>query len=301
LQHTILGILALACGVGLFSTVEVTSKLIELQVDPIVLTFIRFFITGVTLLIISSRTIYLEKIRYSFDDFKIFIINGVIGVALAISIFHVAITILEKASSSAVIFCVNPVFVIIFARYLNNESLSARKWISAILGVLGVLFFAYESGTVALRSVLGLSVMLVSAVLFAFSLCFAKKYISRYGAMVLMGFSSFIGSIVILPYVLLKVTHESIAAIQSMWFPVFYLSFIATALAYAFYYWGLKNTSAHMAGMSFFLKPIMATICAILLLGETINIYMIIGTALIISGLGLTLAAPSSSGNLSNN
>jgi drug/metabolite transporter (DMT)-like permease len=127
-RDEITGTLSLLGGVGLFSTVEIASKIIGPRVDPIVLTFIRFFVTGLLLILISLPILRYKAEPFSRRDYGIFFLNGLIGITLALSLFHTAILVLDKAASAAVIFCINPVFVVVLARYINLEPWSGRKW-----------------------------------------------------------------------------------------------------------------------------------------------------------------------------
>ncbi|HQK80027.1 MAG TPA: hypothetical protein PK621_10050, partial [Syntrophales bacterium] len=52
-RDELLGMGGLLGGVGLFSAVEVASKIIGPRVDPVVLTFLRFFLTGIVLILLS--------------------------------------------------------------------------------------------------------------------------------------------------------------------------------------------------------------------------------------------------------
>ncbi|MDD5723169.1 MAG: DMT family transporter [Syntrophales bacterium] len=291
-RDEIIGTISLIAGVGLFSTVEVASKFIGKSVDPLVLTFIRFFVTGILLLCISVPTLRLRVRLFNVTDIGIFLLNGFIGVTLSISLFHMGVLVLEKAASAAVVFSVNPVFVIVLARYINGEAWSPRKWIAVVLGVAGVICFACESGSVTDRSVGGLAIMSLSAFFFAVSVCISRRVMARYGAMILMGFSALFGSLMLFPFACMRLSAESITAMGNLWLPILYLSIVGTAMAYAFYYFGLLSTSAQKAGMVFFLKPVLASILAALLLGESFNVYMIGGTLLILTGLALVLMKP---------
>ncbi|MEA3486273.1 MAG: DMT family transporter, partial [Thermodesulfobacteriota bacterium] len=89
---------------------------------------------------------------------------------------------------------------------------------------------------------------------------------------------------------------SDIHVLSEAWIPVLFLSLAGTALAYVLYYFGLMNTSAQKGAMAFFLKPVLASLLAVIFLGETINIYMLLGTALILSGLFLGLEKSASGG-----
>jgi len=288
-RDEIIGTLSLVGGVALFSTVEIASKIIGPRVDPIVLTFIRFFVTGLLLILISLPMLRLRAEPFSHRDYGVFLMNGLIGITLALSFFHTAILVLDKAASAAVIFCINPVFVVILARYINQEPWNGRKWIGVFLGLAGVFCFAYESGVFTWHSLHGLSLMVLAAFLFALSTCISRRVVGRYGALALMGFSSLAGSLILLPLAAIRIETAGFAHIISAAAPILYVTLMGTSLAYFLYYYGLMNTSAQRGGMIFFLKPVLASLLAVWILGETLNPYMLGGIALILSSLFLEL------------
>lgn len=100
-RDELLGMGGLLGGVGLFSAVEVASKIIGPRVDPVVLTFLRFFLTGIVLILLSLPLLRLRIVPLGGRDFGIFLLNGLVGVALGITLFHVAIPTMEKAASAA--------------------------------------------------------------------------------------------------------------------------------------------------------------------------------------------------------
>lgn len=294
-----IGTLSLLGGVCLFSTVEIASKIIGPRVDPIVLTFIRFFVTGLLLILISLPELHRKAETFSRKDYGIFLMNGFIGITLALSLFHTAILVLDKAASAAVIFCINPVFVFILARYINHEPWSKRKWGGVCLGAAGVFCFAYESGVFSWTSITGLFLMVLSASLFALSTCISRRVVARYGALVLMGFSSLMGSLILLPLVVIRAEMDGLTGMIDASLPILYVTLCGTSLAYFLYYYGLMKTSAQRGAMIFFLKPVLASLLAVWILGETINAYMIAGIILILSGLFLEL--PRAAGRLKEN
>lgn len=284
-----MGILGLLGGVGLFSTVEIASKIIGPRVDPVVLTFLRFFLTGLVLTVICLPMLRMRLEPLRGKDFGIFLLNGLIGIALGITLFHVAILTMEKAASAAVVFSVNPVFVILLSRFVNKEPWRLHVWAAAVLGVLGVSFFAFESGAFLAVSLQGLGLMLLAAFFFALSICISRRVVGDYGAMMLTGFSALSGSMLLAPLAWHRLPYSGIGLIAGAWLPVAYVVVFGTVLAYVLYYYGIMNTSAQKASLAFFLKPVLASVLAALILGEKINGYMIAGTTLILCGLVVTV------------
>jgi drug/metabolite transporter (DMT)-like permease len=285
------GLLALLGGVALFSTVEVAAKMIGPNALPFQMVFIRFFATGVILLALNLPAFLRSGLDLKAADFGLFALNGFIGIALALSLFHLAILVFEKAASCAVVFSANPIFVIILARFVNNEPWSVPKWLALALGVAGVGLFAWESGAFSAQSLAALGIMTASAVFFALSICISRRLVSRYGVFIFMGFSALFGSLMALPFAFASVWHNGAGGIAQSWLPVLYITLAGTTLAYGLYYYGLKHCTAFQASMMFFLKPVLASIFAALILKEHINAFMAGGSMLIISGLVITVGS----------
>lgn len=288
-HHNLSGWLALLAGVGLFSTVEAASKVIGPRVLPFEMVFIRFFLTGVILLALALPALRRRSEPLTLRDLALFVLNGGIGIAFSLSLFHWAILVSEKAASCAVVFSANPVFVMLFARFVNSEPWNAPKWTALALGLAGVICFSWESGTFTTQSMVGLSIMVLSAMLFALSICISRRVIARYGVFLLMGASALFGSLIVCPFALLSLTHHGVSGLAVAWGPVLYVSLAGTALAYGLYYFGLSRGTAFQASMTFFLKPVLASFLAFLLLHEHINGFMILGSLFILSGLVITV------------
>jgi len=107
--------------------------------------------------------------------------------------------------------------------------------------------------------------------------------------LLLMGASALCGSLMVLPFALVSIAHQGLGNMASAWIPILYISLAGTALAYALYYYGLSRGTAFQASMTFFLKPVLASLLAFLFLREHINGFMILGSLLILSGLVITV------------
>jgi drug/metabolite transporter (DMT)-like permease len=134
--------------------------------------------------------------------------------------------------------------------------------------------------------------MLLAAASFGLSICLSKRVMPKYGAMVVMGFAGLFGSLFLLPFLAMRFTPDMVSELVKGWQMVLYLSVMGTAVAYGLYYYGIHNTTAQGGSMSFFLKPVLASILAVLIRHEKINAYMVTGTSLILIGLFLAEILP---------
>jgi len=287
------GTLALLGAIVLFSTVEIASKAIQAncgaRLDPFLLVFIRFFVTGLCLLALGLPAARRQGLVLSGRDYATLCLNGAIGVGLSISLFHAAILVFRNASSSAVVFSANPVFVALLAPLINREALTRRKAAAVLLGGTGVFCFAFESGQLESAALKALLVMLGSAFLFALSVCLSRRIIPRYGPLLTMGYSALFGSLMVLPLGLWHSAVPILPELAKAVLPVAYLVLAGTAVGYGLYYYGLARTTAYRASVTFFLKPVLATALAVVVRHEQLNAYTIGGTGLVLAGLCLAL------------
>lgn len=284
-RDVVLGVLSLAGAIVLFSSIEVASKIVGGRVHPFQLVFLRFFTTGVILLAMALPVIRARMNPLGLRDYAVFALNGLVGVSVSLSLFHFAIMAFEKAASCAVVFSANPIFVVIFARFINKEPWSPRKLASVCAGAAGVGMFAWESGAFTAQSLAAIGIMACSAATFALSTCISRRVIARYGVYTMMGFSALFGSLAVLPLAAVATAANGVGGIVEAWAPALYIVLAGTALAYCLYYFGLLNCSAFLSSMMFFLKPVLASLLAFAILGERFNPPMLAGTVLILSGL----------------
>ena len=291
-KDSFLCVAALLLGIALFSTVEIAGKAINniAKIESFVMVFMRFFVTGVVLVAISLPG-YLKKNMLTRIDWCVFLLNGLIGIAASITLFHIGIDMFENASSAAVVFSANALFTVVIARFINHEKLTLMKCIAVLLGLIGISLFIFEKGNPDLQVLGSICVMCCSAFLFGISVCITRRVVKRYGAMLFMGMSSLIGSIITLPIALLTMNEGVMERMHATFWPMCYMVLIGTTLAYFLYYYGLSGVSASKASIAFFLKPVLACIFASIYFypNNKMNAWTITGTVIIVLAMSLTL------------
>ncbi|MBO4512305.1 MAG: EamA family transporter, partial [Victivallales bacterium] len=279
-KTSLLPFLSLLAGIVSFSTVEICGKKIVVtgaNIDPFLMVFVRFLITGIVLTALGLPA-FLVKNRLQFTDWANFFVNGLIGIAASLVLFHAGVLMFAKASSAAVVFSANALFAVFLARFINNEKLSWNKVLAVLIGVAGIACFVCENGAPSRGAFKALLVMASSALWFAVSVCFTKRVVARYGATLFMGMSSIFGALLILPVAFTRVSPSyAIQQIGIAFWPMCYMVFIGTTLAYALYYYGLAGSSTFAASMAFFLKPVLACLLARWYLGNRMNVWTLSG------------------------
>ncbi|MFW6254231.1 MAG: DMT family transporter [Chitinivibrionales bacterium] len=272
--------LAIVTTIVFFSTIEVVVKLIGPEVDPMLIAASRFLIAGLIMLGISPRAVK------SFDRRDVIRLGalGIIGVAICFGAYHVSLRTID-ASTGAVIFSINPLFSALTAHVLLKEPLGRRMFAGLVLGFAGVYILSFGFTLISLQAISGPLLMLISAVAFGVYIASSKSYVKKYGPLVVTGFMFCTGSLFLLP--LIRDFSISHPLHTGLWLG--YLILFATGLAYLFYFYGLARVPVVTGTSIFFIKPVIASLLAVIVLNETLQAHFYIGLVVIISALLLVV------------
>ena len=175
----LIGLLLSVLGIAVFSTIELNCKWLArtlaaagaTPIDGFSLCFQRFFWTGLILIGMFYPAYRRSGRRLAARDLGVFLLNGVVCVTISISLYQFAVSIFENASSAAVVFSSNALFTIIFARFINQEPWTFRKWLAIVIGMAGICCFVFEKGTPTMSTLGAILLMWGSALAFACSVC----------------------------------------------------------------------------------------------------------------------------------
>lgn len=279
---------AMLLAITLFSTIEVVSKWMGPAVPPLRLAFLRFLITGLVLLLPAFNILRMRMEPLRGRDVLILSGLGAVGVALSIGLYHMSIHHLQ-ANVAAIVFSANPAFVILFSPWILSERVDWRKIFGVMIGLSGIAVFAVEKGGLAIGTGKGILLMLGAEITFALYSVLSKKFMPQYGAIVITCFAGLIGSLILFPVSLALEGNPFSGMGLWVWGGVAYLAVGATAIAYVAYFYGLLNVGAARGSMFFFLKPVLASVFAWIVLNEPVTAKVVAGTLLILGSLFLSL------------
>lgn len=273
----------------LFSTMEVALKIVALGLDPFQMTFTRFFWGGIVLLPFAIKELKKRTINLRKDDFVYYLILGILNIVLSMTFFQLGV-IYTKASTAAVVFCTNPMFTVLFAHFITEEKLTKKKILALFISIVGLIFIMNPLNmNVGNDEMKGIGFSFIAALIFGLYSAYGKKGIKKYGGIVQTSISFVIGSLVLL--IILWITRKPIVSgiNQDNLFLIVYVSILVTGVGYLCYFMAMEKSNALYASLVFFTKPAIAPVFAIIILGETITVNVIIGIALILAGSYITM------------
>jgi drug/metabolite transporter (DMT)-like permease len=263
----------------MFGTFEVTSKLIH-GLEAIQINCLRFCIGGLALLPFALLDIRRRKIRFRFKDMAYLALLGVLFVPVSMLLYQIALA-ETTASLSVFIFSVNPVFIALFALLILKERANAVMVVAIAVGVIGLAVvanpFTRDFNLYILVGVAGVAV-------FGFYSVLMRPVTARFGNLVTTTLVILYGATVLLAGLLIRGVPVTAGLDGRNIWPLVYLGVFCSGLTFVSYYKGMSLTSTNVGSIVFFLKPVLSTILAVVVLREVLTLRFLIGAGLIILG-----------------
>ncbi len=281
-----LGYALITMTVVLWSMIEVISKLIQADLHPMTIAFLRFFIGGLCLLpfaLFYARNNKWKELRAR--DWVSFLLLSFLGISLTFSLFHLALYWMD-ASSTAVIISTVPIFAAPTAFFFLGERLRPIALVGIVLGGAGV-FIVYLSESSTWRSALGTLMMLVCVIAFTVYSVLMKKLNQRMDPRFSTPTSLWLGSLMMAPLLLLERAPLFRPLPLQPLLILLFLSVFGVGASYMFYFMGLSRVKASKGVSLMYLKPFLAGFFAVLILKEAISLQRAI--SIVFVGLSLYL------------
>ena len=257
---------------------------------PIAMAFSRWFLVGlvVFLALAIMRSIAFEALR---KEWRQILFLASLGMGLCGGPVYMAGE-LTTATNIGLIYSAAPLLIALFAYFAFNERLNKLQLTGMIMGLLGVIAIIIKADISLLTNLVfnrgDLLIVLATTSFAVYSL--GLKYIKtsltqiqRFGAM------SLGGAICHAPFVMAEIAHRGPWP-DITWVIIGALTvlvFSASLGAYLSYGYIVSRLGATIAGSTLYLSPVYAAALAVILLGEQILHYHIIGGAMILPGLWL--------------
>ncbi|MFN3692206.1 MAG: DMT family transporter [Fervidobacterium sp.] len=260
-----------------FSSIEVVSKPLMGNVDPFFLTAFRFLLGGLLLTFFLRDTI---EVRDFIHIILIGLLNSVVSMtSLQLSVKY------SNASTAATLVASNPIFVSLFAWLILKERYNLKKYIGILLGFFGLVVFSL--GKLESDSWLGIFFGVFAALTFGLYTVLMRKYMKKYDALRVTAYSSLTSGLIYLG-LLYSSNSLKIPNIDAKdWLIIIFLGFVVTGIAYLTFFKAMEVVGTAQASRIFFLKPVVATLLALLILGEHITMIKIVGVIIILISLSL--------------
>ncbi len=266
-----------------FGTMEAASKLGGLSFNPIQLVFLRFALGGLLLLPLAIADLKKRSCKLTVSDFVYLLILGIVCIG-SMALMQIGLRSID-ANVASIIISMNPLFTMIFARFIVGEAFTRRKALVLAISFIGLLIVIDPrkliTGGLNAR---GLFITLLAAAAFGLYTAMGKKRLARIGGMAQNALTFLFGDVALL-IVMLLTGIPVVQGITLQSLPVMlYLGIVVTAAGYYFFVKAIALAGPSNASIAFFIKPVLAPLVALVLLGEPITVNFVIGVVFILLG-----------------
>ena len=288
----------------IFSTMEVALKAVTGVFQTLQITALRFLLASFFLIPFALRALKKRGKSLTLRDLPYFLLNGLLCVVLGMVCYQLAI-LYSPASVVAVLFSCNALFTTLFAALFLKEPLKWYHYAALALELLAVGFIINPFHTVL--DAKGVTLALISAVLFSLYSVAGRKKSAEYGGIVISCGSLLCGALLLIALILLGRLPALAAPLQkaglglfagvplfegipaSAWPALLYVGIGVSGCGYVCHMLAVEKTSAREAALVYFLKPVLAPLIALILLHEEIPANMWIGIVLFVAGSAVAI------------
>lgn len=280
-------------------------RVVALSMPPIAGAGLRFLFASVVLLLWTHQTSSLRQLRKISQGQWLGLAVAALAGVFGYSLFFMLSLQLVAAGKAAIVVTLNPGATLLLAAILFKEKLNPTIFAGMLLSAIGAFIAIGGNNTGSAAATIGKGELLLGG-------CVASWVAyTLIGRVVLKGMDSLttttattaIGAALLL---LTSYCLEGTASWSSLgeasaksWVSLFALAIGATAIAYAWYFDGVKTLGAGAAAGYITLVPVFGVVFSSLWLGEPIDKSLFFGAALAISGMAIMQAGrrrPSSQG-----
>ena len=234
-----------------------------------------------------------EKVRR--EDYGVIALCALFGVALNMMLFFKGLNFTTPIHAS-VTMTSTPIIVFILALLFHSEKVLPLRIFGVVLGAIGAIVLAvygrdFEVGNPHLA--LGNFLVFLNACFYAVYLTMVKPLMKKYHFLTIMKWIFTIGFFVVLPFGFTDFQAVEWSSISSkVWAEIAFIVFGTSVLAYMFNVYALSNLRASTVGFYIYLQPVLATVIALFVGSDKLDIVKVIAASIIFIGVYLVGRKP---------
>jgi drug/metabolite transporter (DMT)-like permease len=270
----------------LWSGNYIAGKIALRTLDPITLTCLRLQLAACIMLAIYFTRRERQPLKLS--DAWPFLYLGFFGVVINQGLFTVGLN-YTTSNHSAVLIAIGPIIILLLARALKLEMLTAAKVAGMAISFIGVYLLETEQGSPAHSPLLMGDIITFGGVIgFSAYAVLGKRIVAQYDAIAMNTFNCVAAALLLLPLTIRQCLHldwQSVAL--SGWFGMTYMAVGSSVAAYTIFYWVLRYMTASRVGAVSYFQPVVVILLSMAFLGERPSRLLLEGTALVLIGVFL--------------
>ncbi|MFB0910654.1 MAG: DMT family transporter [Flavobacterium sp.] len=255
--------------------------------------FILLRVSGAMLLFWLSW-LFMPKEKIALHDFPRIIAAAFFGVAFNMLTFFKGLSLTSPISAS-VIMVTTPMIVLILSAIILKERMRKRMVAGIILGLTGTAFLILYGKSIgsATNASIGNMLVLINAISYGFYLIIVKKLMDKYNAFTFVKWIYLFGFLMVLPFGWSQFEAANWALVPTLiYWKIGFVVVISTFITYLLNLLTMKELKPTTVAVFIYLQPVFATVFAISLSKDELNLVKILSAILIFVGVYLVTSSP---------
>ncbi len=267
----------------LWSSAAVATKMGILSVHPFILANVRLVFAGIFILFISYFFRPQHRIKPSWKELRQLSFFGLFNSTIYLGAFVMAIKFLSPGIGSLAT-ATNPIFITILSALLLQRKPQVKEMGSLVLGLAGILIASYPQLQVEPAVWKGLVILIGGIITVSAATVYYVRTDWKLNSLVINGWQVLLGGIFMLPFTASFASFQEANFDLRFLFAVSWLIIPVSIIALWLWFY-LIDQDPISASLWIFLCPLFGYFYAYLFSGETITIYTLIGTVIVIVAL----------------
>ena len=279
---------------ALFATNMLVARATHDIVPPVALAFWRWTVTFLLLLPFAGAALWRER-RIVLNEWRDLLVLGALGMGVCGAFVYIGAD-TTSATNIGLIYAASPILIVLCGSLGYHEHLTRRQWLGVAVSFLGMLAIVCRgdlSVLIGLQFVVGDLWILAAMIGWAFYSVFLRYRPSKLSLMV--RFTAIVGGgvLVLLPFTLAEAAWGDVMTLDRETVgAVLLLAVVASFGAYQVYGWLQQVLGAGPTSLLMYLIPLYNGVLAFILLDERLELYHLIGAALVLPGIYLATRTP---------
>jgi drug/metabolite transporter (DMT)-like permease len=278
-SYTLLLVLSVIWGLAF-----VAIRRADFELTPIDLTLLRWLIVSAGFLVLVP---FIGKPKVPFHRTDL---PRLLAVALAnVVIYHLSLNYAESivsASLAGLLISLGPVFVVLLSRLSLGEKIGGRLVAALFFALVGALILS-AGDTLSFVTLTGPIAVVVTALAYAVYAVLAKPLVGKYGAVPTAIWASLAGTAMLLPLLSGGFFADVSRLSTEGWVSVLYLALLSTVLGNTIFYTLVGRKAVSTLSIQLYLIPLVSALGGVLLLGEAVTLYLVLGGAALLVAVAL--------------
>ncbi|MFO7603051.1 MAG: DMT family transporter [Gammaproteobacteria bacterium] len=259
-------------------------------IDPLTLNFWRWLLALVILLVLTHKLLWTYR-RELLRHWFLILALGLTGIAAFHTSVYIALT-TTTAVNALLLFTLTPLLIMLGAWLFLGERMHAIALLGVIVSLAGALVLIAHGDVQNLRDLSfghGDLWMLLAVVMWAAYSLLLKRKPPALPQTALVSATTLAALVLMLPFYLwdTRTDLRVLLSAEVLWALV-YVALFASVLAFWLWNRGVARIGAAKAGTYLYLMPVFGALLSYVFLGEGVQLFQLIGGALVITGIMLS-------------